>query len=218
MIRTRRDFLNMGYYDFLIEPAIELIAKHSHAPRQLLDIGCGDGYFTNSIFSALEYEKAYGLDISSEALKVAAKRNPDIHWCVASNRDIPLPPNSVSCILKINTPTNLQSINTVLKDEGFILSVTPGPRHLDGLKKLIYENPQLHEREPAFSTYVLVDEVLTETQLLINNNEDIQALFLMTPYAWNASNAAKEKIQQLATLETHVSFQLSLWQKQKETL
>lgn len=54
---------------------VKLFNKYSHKPldkASVIDIGCGYGYLLDSFASAKE---VYGTDISSEAVKIAQKRN-----------------------------------------------------------------------------------------------------------------------------------------------
>lgn len=216
MVTARRDFLDKGHYDLLVPPCIDLINKHTDAHKTLLDIGCGEGYFTNKIFSQINYEQAYGLDISKEAIKIAARRNPEIHWMVASSKDIPLPDNYLSAIVKINAPAQTETLIGKLQQQGIIISVTPGAHHLDGLRKVIYSEAKSHTPEPALEQFVLIGQELVENTLILSSKEDIQRLFFMTPYAWNASREIQQKVEQLDQLQTTVAFQINVWQKQKD--
>lgn len=216
MIEARQSFLNKGYYDILIKPCIAMIEKHSPTPRKLLDIGCGEGYFTHHIFSSFEFLHAYGLDISKDAIKIAAKRNKTIHWLVASSKDIPLAQHSLDVIVKINAPAKVENLSPYLTDQGILISVTPGPNHLDGLKQYLYDMPKLHDPEPSAENHVLLDQKLVQCNLTLSNRDDIKNLFLMTPFAWNATHEVREKIENLTKLDTNIAFQINVWQKQQD--
>jgi len=47
MVMARRAFLAEGYYDFMRKALLEEISKHTH--QSLLDLGCGEGFYTNNI-------------------------------------------------------------------------------------------------------------------------------------------------------------------------
>jgi len=214
MIKARQAFLEKAYYDFLIEPCIQLIQKHCKENAKLLDIGCGEGYFTQHVFRKINYHLAYGFDISKEALKIAAKRDSNIYWFVASSKEIPLEQNSLDAILKINIPTRLENISPYLTEKGIIISVTPGENHLHGLKELIYKEPKKHQAEPPIDGHVIIDQTLVENALSLDNNQDIKNLLFMTPYAWNIPKTVQQVIEGLDTLETSIAFQINVWQKQ----
>ncbi len=216
MINARRNFLDKQYYDCLIPACITLLQKHTEPNGKILDIGCGDGYFTAKIAELLAGgSQCYGLDISKEAIKVAAGRDKEIHWMVASSKEIPLPDNSLSAVIKINSPATFEQLATKLTSNGVVLSVTPGAAHLDGLKQQVYADAKPHNPEPSPNGFVSIDQILVESKLHLDNTGDIQNLFNMTPFAWNAPKAIREKIALLETLDTTIAFQLNIWQQQE---
>lgn len=79
MVRARREFLNKGYYqpvsDALNAAVLEYCRKNG--PVQLLDAGCGEGYYTNRLADAcaaagLDFSMV-GIDISKFAVDSAAR-------------------------------------------------------------------------------------------------------------------------------------------------
>ena len=218
MIQARRDFLALGHYDFLIEACTTLLKRHTVPGCKLLDVGCGEGYFTDKIFSLLDFEVAYGMDISKEAIKVAAKRNRNVQWMVGSNRDIPLALHSLDAVLKINVPTEVEVLSKYIKPDGIIMSVTPGKNHLDGLKNAIYPEPRLQKPEPMADNHVLIDQQQLEQSLVFSDKNAINNLLLMTPFAWNIPRDIQQKVADLQYLETHLAFQINVWQQKPETL
>jgi len=218
MIHSRRDFLNTHIYDLLIKPCAKIINKNLEqqpSNRNLLDIGCGDGYFTSKIQDQLTHPTlCYGMDISKDAIKTCAKNYKSINWFVASFNDIPLPIKSVDIILKINAPINYEKSLKKLSDNGIIISVTPGENHLNGLKSIIYENAQKHKPEICpFSYKALHSQHLTD-KMKLTSETDIKNLFMMTPFFWNASQISKDKINNLHYLESDIAFDINVWGKQ----
>ena len=76
MVKARRDFLDTGAYLPLAEKLVKLAKRHFCGTR-ILDIGCGEGYYTDHILRALSNEQVElsAFDISRDAVKLAAKRN-----------------------------------------------------------------------------------------------------------------------------------------------
>jgi len=215
MISCRKAFMEKTYYDFLLAPCVQLIAEYiDKSPEKavLLDIGCGDGYFTDKLFS-LHADTAftYGMDISKEAVKVAAKRNKNINWFVASSSDIPLVNNCVDVLLKINAPLDYQHAKNKLNANGIVISITPGKNHLFELKKTIYDKPRQHEPENCPEHYNLLHSVNLQQQLELKSVEDVQNLFMMTPLFWNASKDVQQKVNELPYLDTCISFDINVW-------
>ena len=53
MTAARSAFLNKGYYEFLRSALCDIALTYTrHAPA-VLDVGCGDGYYTSAIWSIL---------------------------------------------------------------------------------------------------------------------------------------------------------------------
>ncbi|HFE38546.1 MAG TPA: methyltransferase domain-containing protein, partial [Gammaproteobacteria bacterium] len=135
MIKSRKDFLDKHYYDMLIAPCANIInqliaERFEHC--MLLDVGCGNGFFTRHIYNQLAHDVCcYGMDISKTAVRSSAKSERLIHWFVASSNDIPLQNNCIDIMLKINAPLNYQKSREKLSDNGLVISVTPGESHLN---------------------------------------------------------------------------------------
>ena len=217
MILARKYFLEAGHYDVLIDPVVSLINKlttHKKEDVRFFDIGCGDGYFTKAIFDKTNPSTIkYGMDISKEAVKVSAKRDRGYHWLVASSSNIPLPDHSIDCILKINSPLDYANTCKKLTESGVVVSITPGERHLLALKSNIYNAPQLHTPESRPDNYKLLDVVNLQDTITLKSQVEIEQLFMMTPFYWNASQVAKEKVAKLTELTTDIAFDVHIWQK-----
>ncbi len=92
MISARRDFLDAGFYQPMRDKVAQLVAEHLPEDNpQVLDIGCGEGYYTYQIYQQLKSKnpQVYGLDVAKVAIKYAAKRYAPIQFCVASSQRLP---------------------------------------------------------------------------------------------------------------------------------
>lgn len=76
MMQARRAFLDAGHYRPLRDAIAERL-RH-YAPTDLLDIGCGEGYYTHA-FAAIA-SRSWGLDVSKPAIRAAAKRYPQVNF------------------------------------------------------------------------------------------------------------------------------------------
>jgi len=214
MIQKRKFFLEQGFYHAITSHCVEIIKNHSIENKTItiLDIGCGDGYFTRNIVDNSHTPvDMYGLDISKEAIKIAAKSSTKVQWLVASSKIIPLANNSIDIILKINSPLDYQSTKQKLSNHGIIISVVPGSNHLKQLKSHIYDTVKLHEPEKTPDGYNLAHQDKVHDTLVLENNQTIDSLFKMTPYFWNASSDAKQHLEKLVTLETEIAFDFNVW-------
>jgi 23S rRNA (guanine745-N1)-methyltransferase len=113
------------------------------APTDLLDIGCGEGYYTHA-FAAIA-SRSWGLDVSKSAIRAAAKRYPQVNFCVASSQRLPFDDASLDAVVRIYAPATRRA-GAGGRPGGWVITATPGPRHLMELKGLIYDEVRLHEQ------------------------------------------------------------------------
>jgi 23S rRNA (guanine745-N1)-methyltransferase len=222
MISHRRQFFASGLYEPLSNEVNKIaqtfLASHEGEHSfNLLDSGCGEGYFLHRINTFLREDKRpyslWGIDISKFAIKSAAKQDKSVQWAVASSFDLPVLPGSVDFVLNMMAPFSEAEFARVLRGNGRILVVTPGPNHLFSLRQQIYENPQKHEMpNQALPGFQLATSQRVQFTCELQN-EDIVNLFVMTPYSWNASPATREKVMSLEKLSITVDFVLTLFQK-----
>ena len=86
MVQARTDFLSTGAYAFLKE---ELV-RHTHEEDIIADLACGEGYYT----CCLSGKEKYGLDLSKEALRHAARQDKTTQYILSSIFELPFEDNS----------------------------------------------------------------------------------------------------------------------------
>ncbi|MFT5790155.1 MAG: 23S rRNA (guanine745-N1)-methyltransferase [Shewanella sp.] len=193
MMFARREFLNKGYYQELSDNVNELAKVYLHDAEYGLDIGCGEGYYSNRLAQELGDDfTLYGLDISKSALKYAAKRYPNIAFSVASAFDMPFADDSFDFMLRIYAPSLDTELKRVIKSGGILITVCAGPRHHFALKELIYETPKEHTQEPSLiEGFTLIDQKRLESTLSLSDESDIRHFLQMTPYNWKLTDEQK---------------------------
>lgn len=145
MMQARRLFLQAGWYNPLVEQITEQLTHRTNG--YLLDLGCGEGYYSGQLHQKLADVTQYGIDISKVAIRSAAKAYPDIQFAVASSYQLPFAANSFDQLLRIYAPSLDSEIARVLKAGGHILSVSPAPEHLLQIKAAIYPQVRYHSEE-----------------------------------------------------------------------
>lgn len=207
--RCRRDFLNKGYYSALQSALCELFSDRQ---GNVLDICCGEGYYT----SALAQNPAlsvFGFDISREMVRLAAKRG-HCRYFVANMAAIPVADGSMDYATHLFAPFQEASFARVLRSGGRLVTVIPGRKHLFGLKQALYDTPYENDEQlPQTATLKLIRTVKVTDQITLRSQEDIQAVFRMTPYYFHTSEKDKEKLLQLSRLDTPVEFVLAEYEK-----
>lgn len=220
MVRARSRFLSDGYYEPLRKAIVELVLSLSSEKPAILDSGCGEGYYTEGIFNALKSaEKSplvTGIDISKEAVRLAAKRVKDCEFAVASAYCLPLGFESTDFVLNCFSPLCGSEFRRVLKEGGYFIYVVPAPRHLWELKRAIYDTPYENERSIAeYEGFELVKTVTVVERISIADRQAIADLFTMTPYFWKTPQEGASRLLRLDCLETEISFDVYVYQKNR---
>lgn len=215
MIEARTAFLNTGIYrpiaDKLNDITDALLTEANNQSINLLDAGCGDGYYLVHLLDYLEHKGSMldiaciGLDISKPAILAAAKRSKQIAWLVASNKQPPVLAGTVDIIFCLFGFPVYDSFRKLLKLGGKIILVDAGPEHLIELRKIIY--PTINKSEPAdlsqaeAAGFSLSDQTrLTYTSEKISNTQ-IMNLLCMTPHLYRASKEGKQAASQLESMD-----------------
>ena len=207
--RMRRDFLNKGYYAPLMEELCRIFADKK---GNVLDICCGEGYYTSALGNNPNL-RVFGFDIAREMVRLAAKRGRGTYF-VANMANIPIAEGSMDYCTHLFAPFNEAAFAKVLKDGGRLYTVIPGRFHLWGLKQLVYDTPyENDEILPQTQQLRLISQRKVTATITLNCQEDIQAVFRMTPYFFHTSQKDKEKLLRLDTLETSIEFVFGEYEK-----
>lgn len=212
MMQARRAFLDAGHYQPLRDAVSDKL--RAIAPENLLDIGCGEGYYTHAF--AAKAGQTWGLDVSKTAVRYGAKRYPQVNFCVASSQRLPFDDNSMDVVVRIYAPCNPLELKRVVKPGGWVITVTPGPRHLMEMKGLIYSEIQLHApHSEVIEGFSLVshDALAYPMQL---TGEEATTLLQMTPFAWRAKPEVWEALKRETQFNCQTDFAIHAWQREAD--
>jgi 23S rRNA (guanine745-N1)-methyltransferase len=219
MMQSRRVFLQGGFYDQMSTAAnsavIEAVA--GRAAAHIADLGCGEGFFTARLRQALAGSShlCYGVDISRPGIKMATARDREITWVVASLHRSPFLPQSLDVALSIFAPIDATDVRRIVRDDGALITVTPGPDHLDALRSIIYSSVKPHPETPALMAGETRFEQTASTRvrysILVDSTAQIVNLLAMTPYYWNINRATRTRIEALSRLELTVDVYVTVF-------
>ncbi|MBU3184424.1 putative RNA methyltransferase [Clostridium estertheticum] len=225
MMEGRKDFLNRGYYHTFSDRLNEIIISNiSEKNINILDAGCGEGYFLSRLKEAIYANESkcllskqfnfFGVDISKSAVTYAVKRDKEINFIVSSNFNLPIMPNTIDVIIRNFAPSDDLELKRVLKDNGKLIVVTPGIEHLYGLKEILYVNARKHaEKETTFEGFKLINRSEVKYNIHLEDRESVKNLIRMTPYYWTFDNAMREKAIETSKLSTALHFNISVYEK-----
>ena len=216
MVSSRRDFLTKGYYNIFAEALKNLVCEYSSSlfSPVILDCGSGEGYYTGKIKEALNESQVFGFDISKFAVKAAAGKYKNINFAVASVFDIPFKSESVDILVDVFSPLCEDEFLRVLKKGGYFIFAVPGERHLFEMKEILYDSPYENEKKDTeYKGFEFVSRVPVNGRIDIDNNEDIMALFSMTPYYWKTSVEGSNKLKETKNLSLEIEFDFLIYKK-----
>ncbi|MBT5875355.1 MAG: methyltransferase domain-containing protein [Candidatus Latescibacteria bacterium] len=219
MLVSRRSFLDTDQYAPLSDCLNQIVSRlasdaasdsrESQRPWSILDVGCGEGYYLNRMQTHLTdrhpnvLTERLGIDISKEAVRMAARRYKDVSWCVANAADyIPCGNGSVDLALSVFAPRFSDLLHRVIAPEGRLVTVIPGPHHLAELTALAMadsrdtgakEQETIAQFRPNFD---LMDQQTVRFEMLLNM-DTLWDLYRMIPVYWRSTKEAQERIRGL---------------------
>ena len=216
MVEARRAFLGAGYYSPLANRLAGKASELMPNGGAMLDLGAGEGYYTDAMARAIEGRgcSVLAFDISKDAAKHLARKNPDISAAVASSYDIPMADGLIDLAVAIFAPLAREEIHRVLKQGGRFMMVFPDADHLFGLKCALYETPYKNKPEPTeLEGFKLLSDEPISYEITLEGEEAISSLFMMTPYAYRTPADGRERLLSRPSLTTEVAFRILTYEK-----
>jgi len=250
MVIARQAFLNSDFYrpisdslnQIIVDAALKLGSPEKELSKsekaiQVLDIGCGEGYYSQRIHNSLSDHQIehnlFGLDISKDAVIAAAKRakvealkedaptTSTSEWLVASAIDIPLQAKSIDIATCLFTRLMPESYHKVIKQDGFFICVNTGEKHLIELREKLYEEITKAEFDPVKNMgedFELVDHQQVSYQNTLSSQQQIQDLLLMTPHNWRTKADKKEALASLEELTVTIDAQIHIFKAKEKAV
>lgn len=218
MVKARSTFLQKGHYDPMRQELLRQGLAAASENMVVLDAGCGEGYYTAALAELLRQQglcpHVAGIDISKEALQEAAKRDRQSEYAVASCFHLPVGDGSITLLLSVFAPYCGEEFLRVLRPGGSFLMVIPLENHLYGLKQAIYEKPYRNEVKPYDLPGFRLEECRElRYQITLHGQEEIESLFMMTPYYYKTGAADQQKLLTKTTLTTPAEFAVLRYKK-----
>ncbi|MEE1674895.1 methyltransferase domain-containing protein [Agarivorans aestuarii] len=212
MLQARQNFLNQGHFEFLANAINQVISQYS--VQSIVDLGCGEGYYTQAIQrQQSNANPVIGIDIAKDGIRMAAKRCKQAQFFVASNHRLPIADNSIDFTVRVFAPSDNQELLRISKAKSYLLKVVPGAMHLSKLRTLLYKDLQAHseQAEVMDGWHLLEQQKIAQTSRL--NRADMNALCMMTPFAWKKNKELEQHLELSDKFEMDFEFVLQLYQR-----
>lgn len=218
MLASRRRFLSAGHYLPLCRAVAEAALAHAGRSSVILDVGCGEGYYSEKILSTLTENGVtadyYGIDISKKAADMAAKTVKAAQFAVASAYALPFAEETFDLTVNLFSPLAPEEIYRVLKPKGIFILAVPDTMHLYELKCAVYKTPyQNPETDNALPGFRLLSEQKIAFPMHLTENAEIVSLFEMTPYYYKTAKEDFEKLLSIPAMTVQAAFKLLIYQR-----
>jgi 23S rRNA (guanine745-N1)-methyltransferase len=210
MVAARRRVHDAGTYRRLADA---VVAELAGLPLRggVLDLGCGEGYYTAVLARALPGAVLCGIDISRTAVRLAARRCAAAEFAVASAYQLPVPDASLDGVVRVFAPSDDAEVKRVLKPGAYYLEVCPAPRHLWQVRAMLYDHPRENDRARSeLSGMQLVKQQLLQYDL--TPAPDLLAdIVAMTPFSYRGHREKRERLQGATLPVLTMDFSLHLF-------
>jgi len=217
-VRSRKLFLESGHYknfsDFLCKTVGDF-----KKDAFIADMGCGEGYYSVNMLSALPSSVLVGFDLSKFAVEAASKlarRCGVSDRCLFSASSIFTPPLKDGCcdvILNLFAPCCEEKFTQLLKDDGMLIVVGAGKDHLIELKSILYDTPRENDERKDLPENMLLAQNTVLEYKFTPTKEERRALFAMTPYFYRTSESDKAKLDTAADVPITAQFDIHIYKK-----
>ena len=209
--QNRQQILEAGFYQTILETISDLLTN-SKTSQTILDIGCGEGFYSRKLQESHPDKTFYAFDISKDSVQIAAKSEPNwaVNWFVGDLARLPIKDASMDILLDIFSPANYGEFRRVLSKDGILVKVIPTENHLkeirqmaqDQLAKKDYSNQDIKEHfQGHFS--IQSRQIASLTKPI--TAEQRQALLAMTPLLFHVDQTKIDWSQLTAiTIEAEI--------------
>ena len=193
--QNRQQILEAGFYQAILEAISDLLSNSKNA-KTILDIGCGEGFYSRKLQESHSDKTFYAFDISKDSVQIAAKSEPNwaVNWFVGDLARLPIKDASMDILLDIFSPANYGEFRRVLSKDGILIKVIPTKNHLKEIRQRVqnqltnkdYSNQDIKEHFQEHFT-ILSNQTASLTKTI--TAEQLQALLSMTPLLFHVDQS-----------------------------
>ena len=138
--QNRQQILESGFYQAILKGISDILATKPSA-KTVLDIGCGEGFYSRKLQESHSDKTFYAFDISKDSVQIAAKSETNwaVNWFVGDLARLPIKNASMDILLDIFSPANYGEFRRVLSKDGILIKVIPTENHLKEIRQMVQE-------------------------------------------------------------------------------
>ena len=193
--QNRQQILESGFYQAILKGISDILATKPSA-KIVLDIGCGEGFYSRKLQEVHPEKTFYAFDISKDSVQIAAKSESNwaVNWFVGDLAHLPIKDASMDILLDIFSPANYGEFRRVLSKDGILIKVIPTENHLKEIRQMVqdqltkkdYSNQDIKEHfQEHFS--IQSSQIASLTKPI--TAEQRQALLSMTPLLFHVDQS-----------------------------
>ena len=193
--QNRQQILEAGFYQAILDAVSDLLAS-SKTTTTILDIGCGEGFYSRKLQESHSEKTFYAFDISKDSVQIAAKSEPNwaVNWFVGDLARLPIKDASMDILLDIFSPANYGEFRRVLSKDGILIKVIPTKNHLKEIRQRVqdqltnkdYSNQDIKNH---FQERFTIQSSQTASLTKTITAEQLQALLSMTPLLFHVDQS-----------------------------
>ena len=193
--QNRQQILEAGFYQAILEVVSDLLSNSKNA-KTILDIGCGEGFYSRKLQESHSEKTFYAFDISKDSVQIAAKSEPNwaVNWFVGDLARLPIKDASMDILFDIFSPANYGEFRRVLSKDGILIKVIPTKNHLKEIRQKVqdqltnkdYSNQDIKEHFQEHFT-ILSSQTASLTKPI--TAEQLHALLSMTPLLFHVDQS-----------------------------
>lgn len=192
-VQARRAFLSGGFYrpiaDMLCRLAVPL------KPNTVVDAGCGEGYYLNTLREALPRPSSWGWT-SKEAVRCAAGRYKSITWLTATAADMPLFEESADLLLSLFALTAPGNFTGCWRREVIFSRSWPEKTTFSASNPSSTRSFSTRRRFPTRFAGIHPQKTETlEFTFTLEEHQMVENLLYMTPHVYRINQAGLERLR-----------------------
>ena len=205
---SRRALFDAGIFQPVVDTMDALIMRYCQDLERIVDAGCGEGYYSRALKNCQLVKNVFGMDLSKDAIRMAAARTKGIFWAVGDLAKIPIKNERIDLVLNILTPANYEEFGRILKPDGLLIKIVPGGSYLTEIRERLEKKKKESGEEKVKEYFAKRVDWLEEKEIRYSVPTDPDSMlhfFQMTPMTFDIPYQA-ERLEDIHSVTVDFSF------------